>query len=426
MVLLSGETYARISCVAAVVFWTAFGLVAYSYCVFPVLLASIARLLARRRAVADRAQGETASPLPRVTMVAAAYNEAGVLPAKLANTRAIDYPSDRFELLLGSDGSDDDTNVLLSRFAEQSAANGDPLKSRFKLFRERRGKISVLNDLLAEVDSEIVVMSDANTMFAPDAVRKLVQHFADPKIGCVSGQLCLEQGGGVSGEGLYWKYENWIKINESRLGFLIGCNGGIFALRRELYEPLPPSTIVEDFVLTLRVLERGCQVVLEPAARAAEPACATAKAEMVRKIRIGAGGWQALGLNRALLHPRFGLRSFAFWGHKVLRWLAPCFLLLMLVANVLLARSPFYAALLALQVAGAAMAVVAYRAGEARPLPKWARPVSYFFLMHYALFCGLLRYVFGTQRVTWERAAMGPNRTTAAAGVVRETAPASE
>lgn len=424
MVLLSGEIYTRIFFIASIVFWASFGLIAYSYCIFPLLLAAIARLFARPHSVPS-SEEETTS-LPKVTMVVAAYNEAAVLPAKLANTRAIDYPSDRFELLLGSDGSSDGTEAVLERLADPATGENTPLKTRFKLFRERRGKISVLNDLLAEADSEIIVMSDANTMFAPDAIKNLVRHFADPKIGCVSGQLCLEQGGGVSGEGLYWKYENWIKRNESRLGFLIGCNGGIFALRRDLYEQLPPSTIVEDFVLTLRVIERGYQVVLEPAARATEPACATAKAEMVRKIRIGAGGWQALGLNRALLHPRYGLSSFAFWGHKVLRWLAPCFLIVLLAANIALAKIPFFGALLALQLAGIAIGIFAHRAGETRPLPKWARPMSYFFLMNYALFCGLLRYLFGKQRVTWERAAMTPIRTPAATGVVRETAPASD
>ena len=137
---------------------------------------------------------------------------------------------------------------------------------------------------MARTNADIVVMSDANTMFAPDAIRRLVRHFEEPSVGCVSGELLLEQNGGVSGEGLYWKYENWIKRNESRLGFLIGCNGGIYALRPELYDPLPSSTIVDDFVISMRVLEKGYQVVLDPTARAVEPPCPSAKAEMIRKM----------------------------------------------------------------------------------------------------------------------------------------------
>jgi len=373
-------------------FWAAWALIIYTYFVFPVLLAVFARLFGAKDEQKPEHAGEE---LPRVAMVVAAYNEGGVVSAKLENTWKLDYPADRFTLVVGSDGSSDDTEPLLE-------ACSDPRLQRH-LFQERRGKISVLNDLLRNTDADIVVMSDANTMFAPDAVRKLVAHFRDPQVGCVSGELSLERDGGVSGEGLYWKYEGWIKRNESRLGFLIGCNGGIFALRPELYEPLPPSTVVEDFVLTMRVLQRGYRVEFEPEARATEPACPSARAEMVRKVRIGAGGFQALGLTAALLHPRFGLCAFAYWGHKVLRWFVPLFLLIALGSNISLVSNQFYAVLLALQLGGAGIASLAYHARPGMELPKWTRPISYFYLMNFALFCGLLRFMFRTQRVTWER-----------------------
>jgi cellulose synthase/poly-beta-1,6-N-acetylglucosamine synthase-like glycosyltransferase len=329
-------------------------------------------------------------------MIVAAYNEADVLPAKLANTREIDYPRDRLTLVIGSDGSSDGTPELL--------LSCDDRQVRAFAYEERRGKISVLNDLVRQTDADILVMSDANTMFSPDAVRHLVKRFHDPRVGCVSGELALERDGGVSGEGLYWKYEGWIKRNESRLGFLIGCNGGIFALRRSLYEPLPPSTLVEDFVLTMRLLERGHRIEFEPEARATEPSCATARAEMVRKIRIGAGGFQALGLTAALLHPRFGLRSFAYWGHKVLRWLVPLFCAVALASNLALVGEELYRVLLAGQLAGAAIAGWSYSARPGMELPRWTRPISYFYLMNFALFCGFWRFVFRTQRVTWDRA----------------------
>jgi cellulose synthase/poly-beta-1,6-N-acetylglucosamine synthase-like glycosyltransferase len=251
-------------------------------------------------------------------------------------------------------------------------------------------------------------MSDANTMFAPDAIRKLARHFVDPQVGCVSGELLLEHEGGVSGEGLYWKYEGWIKRNESRLGFLIGCNGGIYALRRALYQPLPTSTIVDDFVLSMRVLEQGYRVCFEPEARATEPAAASARAEMVRKIRIGAGGFQALGLTRRLLHPRYGASAFAFWGHKVLRWCVPLLFLAALVANVALVGVGFYQAVLGLQLVGVLVAGRAYTLRAGRVLPRWTRPISYFYLMNFALLCGFFRFVFRTQRVTWERAVPEP------------------
>ncbi len=379
--------------IANLVFLLSWGMIAYTYVLFPVLLALSARMWGRKPVVESQAHAE----LPRVAMVVAAYNEVAVIREKLRNTFALDYPADRFKLYVGSDGSDDGTVEVLKGCNDLRVVTLD--------FKERRGKISVLNEVMAAVDADVVIMSDANTMFEPEAVRSLVRHFSDPLVGCVSGELHLERDGGVSGEGIYWKYEGWIKRSESRLGFLIGCNGGIFAIRRSLYEALPPSTLVEDFVLTMRVLERGHQVVFEPEARATEPACISAKAEMVRKVRIGAGGFQALGLTAPLLHPRFGFCAFAYWGHKVLRWLVPVFLIQALLCNLLLLEMPMFQAALLVQLAGGLVAGWAYRSTSEQAVPRWVRPISYFYLMNFALLCGLLRFLFGTQRVTWERGA---------------------
>jgi cellulose synthase/poly-beta-1,6-N-acetylglucosamine synthase-like glycosyltransferase len=378
---------------ATVLFWVGWALIFYTYCIFPTALA----FFARRRPKPFVPEAVDDDDLPRVAMVVAAYNEATYLPAKLRNTAAIDYPADRWEVIIGSDGSSDGTAAQL---LTSDLPNLKPV-----VFQARRGKVSVLNDLMRRTDADIVVMSDANTIFAPDAVRKLVRHFQDPNVGCVSGELSLEQNGGVSGEGLYWRYESWIKGNESRLGFLVGCNGGIFAIRRELYEPLPASTLVEDFVLTVRLIERGHVVRFEPEARATEPPCPSARAEMVRKTRIGAGGFQALGLTYGLLHPRHGLRAFAYFGHKVLRWLVPLFFVTALGANLSLIGHPFYRTLLLLQLLGGGVAAWAYHAHPGVHPPRWTRPISYFYLMNYALMCGFIRFLFRTQRVTWERTA---------------------
>jgi cellulose synthase/poly-beta-1,6-N-acetylglucosamine synthase-like glycosyltransferase len=380
--------------VPIIVFWTAWALVLYTYVGFPLLLGAIARYRARH--IPTEAEYDDKRDLPRVTMVIAAYNEAHVIAEKLENCWKIDYPADRFEVIVGSDGSSDGTDEILRSCT-------DPRLRSF-IFSERRGKISVLNELMEHVNSDVVVMSDANTIYAPDAVDRIVAPFRDPIVGCVSGELCLEQEGGVSGEGLYWKYESWIKRNESRLGFLIGCNGGIFAIRRGLYEPLPSSTIVEDFVLSMRILEGGHQIRFVPGARATEPACSSSRAEMVRKIRIGAGGFQALALTRPLLSPKYGLRSFAYWGHKVLRWFVPHALVAALISNLFLIGARAYAALLLGQVAGAALGFLAYNARPGRGLPRWTRPISYFYLMNFALLRGFFRFLSGTQRVTWERA----------------------
>ena len=335
---------------------------------------------------------------PHISMVIAAYNEAAVLAKKLENIRLLDYPSDRLTIHIGSDGSDDGTAELLQNMS-------DP-RLHVHLFTERRGKISVLNDLVRDVEEEIIVFSDANTMYAPDALQRMMPHFADPRVGCVSGELRLEKAGGVSGEGLYWRYECWIKRQESKLGFLIGCNGGIFAIRKALYSTLPSWTIVEDFVITMRVLRQGSIVRYVPEAHASEPPCATSRAEMVRKIRIGAGNFQALLMTRDMLHPRYGLQAFAYLGHKVLRWLVPIFFLIAFAANIALAASLPFMLLLICEAAGGCIAVWAYNLTPGTESPRWTRPISYFYLMNYALFCGLVRILLGKQKVTWERPAL--------------------
>jgi cellulose synthase/poly-beta-1,6-N-acetylglucosamine synthase-like glycosyltransferase len=380
------------------IFYISWFLIFYTYIIFPISIFILARILKSRKADSVASINE-AEQLPRVCMVVASYNEAAVLQDKLTNTWELDYPAERFRLVIGSDGSTDASAEILSGCQ-------DPRLIRH-LFTERRGKISVLNALvnsISDSDAEILVFSDANTMFAPDALKKLVRHFADPNVGCVSGELKLEKKGGVSGEGFYWRYENWIKQSESALGFLIGCNGGIFALRREVYEPLPPNTIVEDFVLTMRILEKGWKVLFEPGAVGVEPPCLSSQAEMVRKIRIGAGNFQALFLTHKLLLPWYGLRAFAYWGHKVIRWLVPVFLISAFIANLFLLHNIAFVILFALQLIGLSAALWSYFSVEQRPAPKLIRLFGYFYLMNYAIFCGLLRFLRGNQRVTWERA----------------------
>lgn len=387
--------------VSEVLFCGAWVLILYTYLVFPVLLSLFARVFAHSRTepIVDLSRAE----LPRVAVVIAAYNEEAVIAAKLDNCWQIDYPQDRFSVYIGSDGSHDQTPEILRRCE-------NPLLHAV-IFPQRRGKISVLNDLVVQIDTDILVMTDASTLFAPDAVQKLVRQFRDPRMGCVTGELSIETSGDVSGEGFYLKYERWIKRGEGALGCVIGCFGPIFAMRRSLYRPLPPSTIVEDLVFCLRVLEQGFLTSSEPQAHATDPACATMRGEMARKIRIGAGGFQTLGITWPLLMPQFGFCAFAYWGHKVLRWLVPLFFLVGFIANAILVLSPadsailwvFRAALL-FQVMGSLIAWTAYKLPSGRKMPRWTRPVSYFYLMNYGLFRGLLRFLFNTQKVTWERA----------------------
>lgn len=379
-------------------FWSCLLLVAYSYLIYPLVLAVACRL----QRLIGRSQKPAVEPIdsewPNVTMVVAAYNEERVIADKIANSLAIDYPTDRLRVVIASDCSSDRTNEIV-------AACEDP-RIRLIGYTERRGKIGVLNATIPNLEDDLVIVSDANTIYAPDAVKALVRHFADERVGCVCGELVLEDpNGGGSGEGLYWKYETLLKRMESRLGFLLGATGGIFAIRRKLFRRLPAGTIVEDFVLPMKILEEGHRVCYEPAARATETTAPSMQEEMRRKTRIGAGGFQAIGLTKGMLDPRRGIPALGYWSHKVLRWVAPFLLLGAVLTNILLIPEPAYAYFLAAQLAAIA---VGLQGLTPRAIDhKLVRPVRYFFLMNLALFIGFFRFLRGTQRVTWEQAARG-------------------
>lgn len=391
--------------VFTLLFFAAWALIVYTYCVFPLFIALFSHFGGTHAPVTNEWAGDD---IPRVAIVVAAHNEEDFIAAKIHNTWQIDYPEDRLTLLIGSDGSSDATAEILR-------AALDP-RLQAHIFENRRGKVSVVNDLMAKVDAGIVVLSDANTMLAADSVRKLIRHFQNSTVGCVNGALELEHNGGVSGEGLYWKYELWIKTNESRLGFVIGCYGGILAIRRALYQPLPVTTIVEDFVLTMRIMEQGWIVRFDPEARAMEPASASSRAEWERKVRIGAGDYQALAMTRQMLHPRYGLRAFSFFSHKVLRWSVPLFLIVAFFSNAAIVglhwaghhrflTADLFVWSLAAQCAGILLSGFVYRLPDGAKASAWTRPITFFYLMNFGLLCGFIRWARGRQPVTWKQAA---------------------
>ena len=228
--------------IVEVIFWLVVALLAYSYLVYPLGIAALGRY-ARVPAPPSPAPGAVT---PTVAIVVAACNEERHIEARIRNLLALDYPADRLAIYVGSDGSTDDT---VTRAKRHTSA-----RVRVFAFGERRGKASVLNDLLGEVGEEIVVFTDANTEFDADAVRVLVRHFADPAVGAVSGELRLRASGtGDLQERSYWRLETALKRGESRLGGLLGANGAIYAIRRELYRALPPDTLVDDFTVAMNV-----------------------------------------------------------------------------------------------------------------------------------------------------------------------------
>ncbi len=377
---------------AEILFWTCLVLVFQTYIFYPLTVA----VLKNRRAKSDPSRPGFE---PSVSVVIAVYNEESFICERIENIFSGSYPAGKTEVLVGSDGSTDRTNEILSSF---NAPGFRPF-----LFPQRRGKAGVLNDLLKDARGEIVVFSDANTVFMPDTIAELVKPFSDPSVGAVTGELVLQSGHqsvGGDGEVSYWRFENWLKHAESDAGSTLGASGGVYAIRKSLWRPLPyEKSIVDDFVIPMNVLKAGRVVKYSRTARAFEKTAGSVRGEFTRKVRIGASNFNGIPEFRELLHPRYGFVSFALWSHKILRWLVPFFLIaITLSALVLRDASPFYEAVVRLIALFAVVAV----AGMAAEKFRWRIGVLgypyYFLAMNFALLLGFFKSVTGRQAPVWE------------------------
>jgi cellulose synthase/poly-beta-1,6-N-acetylglucosamine synthase-like glycosyltransferase len=371
-------------------FWLAIGLVMHSYVVYPSLMSVIGRR------AGPHTPPQAVSEPPRIAIVLAAFNEERHIEGRLRNVAALDYPAGKVTLYIGSDGSTDATAALALQHASD--------RVRVFPYTQRRGKACVLNDLLAQVREEIVVFTDANTEFAADALTGLARHFADASVGAVSGELRLRHPErGDNQDAHYWRVETAIKLGESSVGGLLGANGGIYAIRRELYRPLRADTIVDDFTVVMNVSALGWRAVFEPAALAFEDVPSGIDQEFRRRVRIGIGNYQAL-----FRHPEYWLRAswtrrFTYLSHKVLRWFTPHLLFLALLASFALAAEPPYGQLLILQVVGYAGLGVAMVLRRFLLLPKVVTIPLFVFVLNVAFLVAFCRYIAGDFSGTWGR-----------------------
>ncbi|WP_437191861.1 glycosyltransferase family 2 protein [Planctomicrobium sp. SH527] len=381
-----------------VAFWTACGFVLYGYVGYPVVLGMVAKLR-KPRAVPD-SQGTAPEDWPSVSLIIAAYKEEAMILQRIANALQMNYPADRLEILIGVDGNEDLTGELVRTVDD----------SRVKLhqFPQRRGKPSVLNDCAAMASGELIAFSDANTFWEPNALKLLVRHFQDGRVGGVCGQLILTDATtGKNSDGLYWKYENCLKRWEGRIGALLGFNGAIYVIQKSLWQPIPAQTIVDDFLIGMQIYLRGKTLVFEEQAVANEETAPSIQAEFQRRARIGAGGFQSLCWLSSLLNPKYGTVAFAFWSHKVVRWICPFMMLVALVTNIVLVMQgqPGYEWLLLAQ--GLFYSV----ASLGRLLPgnggavRLVRLSSMFVSMNAALAVGFWRWISKRQKGTWARTA---------------------
>jgi cellulose synthase/poly-beta-1,6-N-acetylglucosamine synthase-like glycosyltransferase len=393
---------------ATFVLWCSLGCIVYTYAGYPLLLTLISaahQLRSDWRQVSRSGTRRiaTQADLPHVAVLVAAFNEEQHIAERITNLLNQDYPADRLHIYIGSDASSDRTAEIVRGLAHP--------RLTFVDFTARRGKASVINDLAAMATQEILAFTDANTMFLPDAVQKLVRHFGRTEVACVCGELRLVKADADPSKAndnqdhIYWRYERLLKFFESRIGGLLGANGGVYALRRELYRAIPADTIVDDFWISMQVVEDGQRCVYDPEAVALETIPERISDEFRRRVRIGLGNYQAFRRFANLLSPLRGTVAFTFFSHKVLRWLVPHCMLLAFAANVLLITTPFYAALLVGQLLFYGGAWYAWRASLIGAAPKALRLPLFFVSMNLGLWIGFWRYLFGGTSGVWARSA---------------------
>ncbi len=383
-----------------VVLWVCLGAIAFSYAGYPTLLFLLATLAQaksdlvflmkrkpRRRPSASRYQ-------PQIAILISAFNEEAVIEARIKNLFEVDYPGDLVEVLIGLDAPTDSTVQILSRFESP--------RVRVFNFLGRRGKLAVISDLAQRTSAKILIFTDANTLFRPDCVRNLVRHFDDPKVGAVSGEEIRVTTPGMdpAGESLYWRYESALKILESRTQCLHSANGGVYAIRRELFRP-QPSLIVEDFQIPLYVRFQGYRVIYDPDAVAVEEIAPTFTSQFERRIRLGAGNFQTLFAHPEYLNPFKGVPAFAYWSHRVLRWLTPFLLIVAFGCSASLVFNLTYRSLFFAQCTFYIIALLGYLAKRKGRSPGLFRLPLYFCSMNTAYVFGLARYLSGGQSVAW-------------------------
>jgi cellulose synthase/poly-beta-1,6-N-acetylglucosamine synthase-like glycosyltransferase len=383
------------------IFWLSLSLLSYTYLGYPIILficyacvqlySDILFLLGRQERRISRV---IASEAPGVTFVIAAYNEERNLPGKLVNLQQTAYPPEKLQIIVVSDGSTDNTNELLESFA-------DPRVEKVFL-PERFGKPTALNYGVERARHDILVFSDASTLFAPGAVGNLIRHFCDPKIGAVCGAVqFVGSEESAQTEGIYWKFERALRLMESRLGATVNASGAIYALRKDCFLPLEAGDLIDDLLIPMKARKLGYKVIEDPEAVATDFAADTVRSEFTRRARLAVGSFRALrNMDFASLR---GFTGFAFVSHKLSRWLLPFFLVSMLTSSALLLDRPFYRSAFVLQILFYLWGFLGYVFRERFKKVRFALLAYFLLTVHLAFLVGFWRCFFGEHTTTWER-----------------------
>jgi len=376
-------------------FWAPVILLLHSYVLFPILIGIWSRKKTDNKEVYNADE-----KLPFVSVIISVYNEEKVIRHRITNIFNTMYPSGKLELLVGSDGSTDNTNVILKQLQETNPC------VRLFLFDQRKGKGNVLNSLVREAKGEILLLTDAKVDFSSRAIFELVKNFRNPAIGVVGGNIMNRN---VSKDGIsiqekqFMSREIVIKYNEGKLwGTTMGAYGACFAIRKELVDIIPENFAVEDFYITVRTLEKGYRAIIDLEAVCYEDVPNFLQEEFRRKVRISSGNFQNLKAFSHLL-AKFNPLAFCFISHKVIRWFGPFIIFSVLLSNLfLLSAGWFYVLTMTLQLLLLIIPIIDFFLRKIRLHIITLRFVTHFYTMNLALLIGFIKYLKGVKTNVWE------------------------
>ena len=386
-----------------ILFWAMLLIVFYTYLGYGILLYIIIRLKRLFKGKPMKAVLPSDEELPTMTLMICAYNEEDVVAEKMANTLALDYPHDKFRIMWVTDGSNDCTNELLQAYPEVDIVFSP----------ERRGKTAALKHGLRELKTRYVAFTDANTMINRDALREIARLFMDPTVGCVSGEkrVAARKAGEMAaeGEGLYWRYESTLKKWDSELYSAMGAAGELYAIDPTLVHEVPDEALLDDFMMSMYIVQAGRRIAYTPDAYALEYGSANIFEESKRKRRIAAGGLQSIWWLRSMLNPLHQpLVAFQYISHRVLRWsVTPVALIILLIVNALLVYfkvGTFYIVMLVLQLLFYLMALAGWWLDRRGHKNKLLYTAYYFVFMNINVFRGMAYLRTHGKSGAWEKA----------------------
>jgi len=390
--------------ILVVIFWILLFILFYTYIGYALVLFALLKI--KKTLFPKQVLNFNTSYEPNVCLFVTAFNERDYVKQKVENSFSLEYPKEKIQYLWITDGSNDGTTDLLKKY--------DSLEVHH--LGERRGKMHAMNRGVKFVKAPIIIFSDTNTALGKYSIREIVAKFSNDKTGCVAGEKRIVEKDADSaagaGEGLYWKFESWVKKMDADLNSAVGAVGELFAIRTELFEDVETDTLLDDFMISLRIAKKGYHIAYAPNAYAEETASLNVKEELKRKIRIAAGGIQTIFRLKGLLNPfHFGILSWQYFSHKVLRWtIAPISLILILPVNILIVWHQkswfyfeFYTGALYVQVLCYLLAVVGWYFENKKLRFKLLFIPYYFASINYAAIRGIFRYMKGKQSVNWEK-----------------------